>query len=78
MLSLFQSKEKKAEGQGKTSFQPPNPDLSRFPFPTKAFIGGSFVDSTGSEKHKLKSAVNDAIITTGEEHPYCGETWRAS
>ncbi|GAB1218550.1 hypothetical protein ATERTT37_007809 [Aspergillus terreus] len=45
-------------------FNAPELDTSRFPFPVQSFIGGKFVDSTGDEKHTLKSSVNDMILTT--------------
>lgn len=50
-----------------TSFQVPVFDTSRFPLPTRAFIGGEFVDSTGDEKHTLISSVNDQILTNGSD-----------
>ncbi|KAH8889091.1 aldehyde dehydrogenase [Thozetella sp. PMI_491] len=46
-----------------STFQVPEIDLSRFPIPVQPFIGGSFVDSTDSERHTLRSSVNDAIVT---------------
>lgn len=47
------------------SFEVPEIPASRFPFPVQSFIGGKFVDSTGDEKHTLKSSVNDAVLTRG-------------
>ncbi|KAF4470148.1 Aldehyde dehydrogenase [Fusarium albosuccineum] len=44
-------------------FKVPEIDISRFPLPVRAFIGGEFVDSTGDEKHTLMSSVNDVVLT---------------
>jgi hypothetical protein len=46
-------------------FKPPKIDLSKYPFPLQAFIGGSFVDSAVDDRHTLQSSVNDATITQG-------------
>lgn len=47
------------------SFNAPELDTSRFPFPAQSFIGGKFVDNIGDEKYTLKSSVNNSILTTG-------------
>lgn len=48
-----------------TFAQPPALNLTCYPFPLRAFVGGSFVDSSGNEKITLYSSVNDDIITNG-------------
>jgi hypothetical protein len=48
-----------------SSFVPPDMDVTRFPFPLRSFVGGKYTDSSGENKHTLKSSVNDAIVTSG-------------
>ncbi|KAJ1334926.1 betaine-aldehyde dehydrogenase [Microdochium nivale] len=38
-------------------------DLTRYPLPLQAFIGGKFVDSVGNEKKELRSSVDDRVVT---------------
>ncbi|KAI1423637.1 aldehyde dehydrogenase domain-containing protein [Xylaria sp. FL1777] len=39
-------------------------DFTKYPIPTQAFIGGKYIDCTGTEKHELRSSVNDEILTS--------------
>ncbi|KAJ1322893.1 betaine-aldehyde dehydrogenase [Microdochium nivale] len=38
-------------------------DLTRYPLPLRAFIGGKFVDSVGDDKKELRSSVDDRVVT---------------
>lgn len=40
-------------------------DLTRYPLPLRAFIGGKFVDSVGDDKKELRSSVDDRVVTDG-------------
>ncbi|KAI3328963.1 aldehyde dehydrogenase [Xylariaceae sp. AK1471] len=39
-------------------------DLTKFSIPTQAFIGGKYVDCKSTEKHELRSSVNDEVLTS--------------
>ncbi|KAI0409690.1 aldehyde dehydrogenase domain-containing protein [Xylaria palmicola] len=39
-------------------------DFARYPLPTQAFIGGKYVDCRDAERHELRSAVNDEVLTS--------------
>ncbi|KAI0817562.1 aldehyde dehydrogenase domain-containing protein [Xylaria sp. FL0064] len=39
-------------------------DFTKYPIPTQAFIGGKYVDCSGTGKHELHSSVNDEILTS--------------
>lgn len=43
----------------------PTMDTSRHQLPLRAFVGGEFVDSIGTERHTLRSSVNNQVLTTG-------------
>ncbi|KAI8632506.1 aldehyde dehydrogenase domain-containing protein [Xylariaceae sp. FL1651] len=39
-------------------------DFTKFPIPTQPFIGGNYVDCKSTEKHALRSSVNDEVMTS--------------
>ncbi|KAJ3580190.1 hypothetical protein NPX13_g378 [Xylaria arbuscula] len=39
-------------------------DFSKYPIPTQAFIGGKYVNCKNTDKHGLRSSVNDEVLTS--------------